>query len=311
MMQPVVRVDGAGADATAGRVVMDWPKAAWNGGMLLASLAFAVPLFSWSAFAVFIGMLWLSQLIGHSVGMHRMMIHRTFACGPWPERALVYIGVLVGVAGPFGIIRIHDVRDWAQRQPHCHAFFAHSRPLPVDLFWQLACRFVFERPPSLGIEPHYGQSRFYRFLDASWRWHQLPLACLLYLLGGWSWVIWGVCVRVFTSAAGHWTITHFCHRPGPGRWQVAGACVQAANLPGLGLITYGECWHNNHHAFPESARIGLEPGQSDPGWWVIAALMRCGLVWHVGTPRVAGERDDLIEVSQQPGLLRRPAAPAA
>jgi fatty-acid desaturase len=47
------------------------------------------------------------------------------------------------------------------------------------------------------------------------------------------------------------------------------ASAQASNLPGLGLFTYGECWHNNHHAFPESARIGLDPGQADPGWWVL------------------------------------------
>jgi stearoyl-CoA desaturase (delta-9 desaturase) len=105
-----------------------------------------------------------------------------------------------------------------------------------------------------------------------------------------------VCVRVIISAVGHWTITYFCHNPGPRRWEVAGAAVQASNLAGMGLITYGECWHNNHHAFPESARIGLEPGQIDPGWWVIATLERFGLAWNVGRPRPAGDRDDLLDL---------------
>jgi fatty-acid desaturase len=101
------------------------------------------------------------------------------------------------------------------------------------------------------------------------------------------------------STAGHWSVTYFCHNPRyfkrPGRWQVKDAGIQASNLPGLGLLTYGECWHNNHHAFPESARIGLEPGQVDPGWWVIAALERLGLVHDVRLPRGAEARGDLLE----------------
>jgi len=63
----------------------------------------------------------------------------------------------------------------------------------------------------------------------------------------------------------------------------------------MGLLTYGECWHNNHHAFPESARIGLEPGQADPGWWMIAFLERWGVARNVGRPRPNSECQDLIE----------------
>lgn len=107
----------------------------------------------------------------------------------------------------------------------------------------------------------------------------------------------GGCARIIVSAAGHWTVTYFCHNPGPGRWQVKGAYVQATNLPGLGLITYGECWHNNHHAFPESARIGLEHGQADPGWWLIRLMQGSGLARNVGTPRSLDSREDLAPVS--------------
>ena len=80
---------------------------------------------------------------------------------------------------------------------------------------------------------------------------------------------------------------------GAGQWDVTGASVQASNLPGLGLLTYGECWHNNHHAFPESARIGLERGQLDPAWWIIAGLGKLGLTSDVGLPRALHEREDL------------------
>jgi len=295
MMKPVMRVDGTGASALAGKPVLDPAKAAWNGIMLIATLVLAAPLFSWGAVALFLTTTYASLLVGHSVGMHRMMIHRSFECATPVERALIYIGVLVGVAGPFGIIRIHDTRDWAQRQPACHEFFAHTRSYPVDLWWQLTSRFAFDRPPRLTIDPRFADDPFYRFLDRTWRWQQLPVAILLFAIGGWGWVVWGVCARVLVSTAGHWTITYFCHNPGPGRWRVRGAAVQASNLSGMGLLTYGECWHNNHHAFPESARIGLDKGQLDPGWWLIALLERAGLVRNVGRPRSAKQREDLVE----------------
>lgn len=295
MMKPVMRIDGTDADPCDGRPVVDWPKAIWNGGLLAFAVVGGPLFFTWSAFGLFLVSTYLTLLIGHSVGMHRMLIHRAFRCGKPLERLLIYIGVIVGVAGPLGIIKVHDMRDWAQRQARCHDFFAHRRSLLRDLSWQLFYRFRFQRPPVLNIEPEVATNPFNRFLEATWRWQQLPLAVVLFLIGGWPWVVWGVAVRVIVSTAGHWTITYFCHNPGAGRWTVKGAYVQASDLPGLGLLTYGECWHNNHHAFPESARIGLEPGQTDPGWVVIRGLERAGLVWNVGRPRDTSLREDLQE----------------
>src|SRR5579859_7425301 len=115
MMKPVLRIDGTAACPLSGRPVLDAPKAMWNGTMLLATVVLGPLFFNWSAFGLFLA----SLLVGHSVGMHRMMIHRTFTCPKPLERALIYVGVLVGLSGPFGIIRIHDTRDWAQRQPRC------------------------------------------------------------------------------------------------------------------------------------------------------------------------------------------------
>jgi fatty-acid desaturase len=304
MMEPVIRVDGSGADPCAGRVRIDWPKSLWNGAMIAGTLA-ALAVATWQSVALFLVLTYATLLIGHSVGMHRMMIHRTFKAQRWLARTLIWLGTLVGVSGPSGIIRIHDTRDWAQREAVCHDFFAHRAGFWQDLACNLFCRFDFDRPPRITIEPAIAADPFARFLDATWRWQQVPLAVLLYAWGGWAFVLWGVCARVFVSTAGHWSVTYFCHRPGAGRWHVKGAGIQAANLtaPGLGLLTYGECWHNNHHAFPESARIGLEPGQIDPGWWVIRGLERLGWVYSVGTPRPDNARDDLAE--------RRPAQSSA
>lgn len=296
MMNPVHRIHASGANSIAGRVVYDIPKLLWNLGMILAAIMFAPATFSLSTFALFLCLTYFSLLVGHSAGMHRLMIHRSFECHPLVEKVLIYIGELVGMSGPFGIVRIHDTRDWAQRQKECHDFFSHKRGYFLDLWWQLTSRFQFENPPTVHIEAKYSADSYYRWLESTWRFHQLFLAAILYAIGGWKFVVWGVFVRVSISVVGHWTITYFCHNPGPGTWRVKGAAVQASNLPGLGLISYGECWHNNHHAFPESAKIGIEAGQSDPAWHFITLLASFGLAKNLGEPRAIELQEDLQQL---------------
>ncbi|MEO0615551.1 MAG: acyl-CoA desaturase [Pseudomonadota bacterium] len=292
MRPEVFRVEGEGANAELGRVRWAPAKSLWFNGHLAVTLVLGPLLFSPSALVVCLGLTYLTLLLGHSVGMHRMLIHRTFDAHPWVDGFLIYLGVVVGMAGPFGLLRVHDIRDWAQRLPTCHDFFSHRRSLWQDAFWNLNCRFEFENPPLFVLEPASAQNAWYRLLERTWMLQQLLPALLLYWMGGWSWVVWGVSARVVLSVAGHWTVTYVTHNPGPGNWLVPDAGVQASNLPGWGLLTMGECWHNNHHAFPESARIGFE-GQLDPGWWVIRALEGLGLASNVGLPRDQGDRDDI------------------
>jgi fatty-acid desaturase len=92
------------------------------------------------------------------------------------------------------------------------------------------------------------------------------------------------------SVTGHWFVGHLAHRRGPQTWLVKEAGVQAHDVPWAAIPTMGEAWHNNHHAYPGSARIGLYPGQSDWGWRVIQLLERVGLVWDVRTPETMAAR---------------------
>jgi stearoyl-CoA desaturase (delta-9 desaturase) len=140
---------------------------------------------------------------------------------------------------------------------------------------------------------------------------QLPIAMLLYLAGGWPWVIWGVCVRVSTCVTGHWFVGHLAHRRGPQTWLVETAGVQAHDVPWAAFPTMGEAWHNNHHAFPGSARIGLYPGQSDWGYAVIAAMARSGLAWDVITPETIAWRHELRPVERGDGKLSATLNPGA
>jgi stearoyl-CoA desaturase (delta-9 desaturase) len=60
----------------------------------------------------------------------------------------------------------------------------------------------------------------------------------------------------------------------------------------------GEAWHNNHHAFPGSARLGLDEGEIDPGWWVLVALEKLGLVWGAKTPEALPRRPNLVALTR-------------
>jgi hypothetical protein len=101
-------------------------------------------------------------------------------------------------------------------------------------------------------------------------------------------------VRVAISVTGHWLVGYFAHNRGPRSWHIEGAGVQGYNVRYCGLITMGEAWHNNHHAFPASARLGLRPGETDPGWAVLVLLSRLGLVWNLKTPDTLPPRPNLV-----------------
>ena len=283
------------ADPVKGRVRWDPVHSLWNGAMLGAVLVFGPLTFTPGAFALFLLTTGAGLLLGHSVGFHRRLIHGSFACPLWLERILVWFGTSVGMSGPFWMIRTHDLRDWAQRQPDCHDYLAHRRPMPVDAWWQIHCRLELERLPHFELG-RIGRDPFYRFLERTWMLQQLPIAFLFFALGGWGWVVWGVCARVAASVHGHWYIGHLAHRRGPQTWLVEGAGVQAHDVPWAAIPTMGEAWHNNHHAYPGSARIGLYRGQADWGFLFIRLLARLGLAWNVQTPETLKQKRRLIAV---------------
>lgn len=294
------------SDAEDGEVVWMPAKSIWVGAMTVIAVVLGPLTFSWSAFALFVVTTAVTICAGHSVGMHRLLIHRSFKVHIWIEHALVYLGVLVGMAGPFGMIHAHDVRDWAQRQTACHDLHAHRRSFFIDAFWQMHCAVALRNAPVFIIEPSIRNDRFYKFLERTWMLQQLPWAILLLVLGGWSWVVWGIAVRVSMSLTGHWLVGHFAHRGGEQGWCVDGVAVQGYNLPRFGLVTFGESFHGNHHAFPESARLGLERGQIDLGWIFIRVLAVLGFAHDVKLPGNTARRKGLRRMRNQ--LETRPVS---
>ncbi|WOH79152.1 hypothetical protein RX327_25025 [Bradyrhizobium sp. BEA-2-5] len=97
------------------------------------------------------------------------------------------------------------------------------------------------------------------------------------------------------AGLGH-LIDHYSHRKGGQTWIIEGVAAQGYNVGIAGLISMGESWHNNHHAYPGSAKLGLLPGQIDLGWWLIKAFEAAGLASNIKTP------DNL---APRPGLAPR------
>jgi stearoyl-CoA desaturase (delta-9 desaturase) len=268
-------------------------KSLWFAGMGAAALIGGALTFTWTAFFVFLASTGTVLLFGHSLGSHRKLIHDSYQCPKWLEYALVYCGVQVGLAGPLGLLRQHEMRDYAQRLPDCHDYLRHGSSFWRDAWWQINCDLHLKNPPRLTIEPSIASDRFYRFLERTWMAQQLPPALLLYVLGGWGFVFWGTCARVTAGVAGHWLIGYFAHNRGAMHYEVHGAAVQGRNIRFTSLLTMGESWHNNHHAFPGSARLGLFADEWDPGWWMLTVLRKLGLVWAIRLPAAIPERAEL------------------
>ncbi|GGA74862.1 hypothetical protein GCM10011521_11330 [Arenimonas soli] len=281
-----------------GRVHWEPVRSLWFSGMALGAVVGGALTFSWSAFVLFVASTATVLLLGHSLGMHRKLVHDSFDCPRWLEYLLVWFGTQVGLAGPLSMVRTHDLRDFAQRLPDCHDFLAHRRSFLVDAWWQLHCELRLEDPPRIEIEARISDDAFLRFLERTWMWQHVVVALLLFAVGGWGFVFWGVCARVTAGVFGHWLVGYFAHNHGRMHHEVVGAAVQGHNVPLASLLTMGECWHNNHHAFPGSSRLGLYPGEWDPGWWALCGLRRLGLVSQLRLPA------DLLP---RPELRRLPA----
>ncbi len=279
-------------NAVTGDMRWDPAMSIWNSTMLVAAVVLGPITLTPAAVLVGLGLGGITLMAGLSVGLHRLLAHEAFECGPPTRRFLAWLGVLVGLGGPIGMVRSHHLSDWAQHRAQAHPFFTHGRWTLTHLIWRMHGRIALAQPPSFDLDM-LERDRFLVFLERTWMLQQLPLAALLWGLGGLPFVVWGIFVRVAVSTTGYWLIAHLAHRPD--KEQVSGE-VHGNDVAWAGWVSMGEAWHSNHHAFPSSAKIGLYPGQSDWGFRFIQALERLGLAWNVRTPETMAGRQRALRV---------------
>jgi stearoyl-CoA desaturase (delta-9 desaturase) len=126
--------------------------------------------------------------------------------------------------------------------------------------------------------PDLAKHRFYVWLN---NYHWVPLvalAILLYAAGGFPLFLWGICLRVAFGLHTTWLVNSATHMWGTRRFLTRD---DSRNNWWVALLTFGEGWHNNHHAYPTSARHGLAWYEFDPSWIVVKTLKRLGIAKSV------------------------------
>jgi sn-2 palmitoyl-lipid 9-desaturase len=249
---------------------------AFHGLALLAPFCF-----SWSAIGLTLFLHWLFGGIGICLGYHRLLSHRSFQVPKGLEYAIALCGALALQGGPIFWVGNH-------RRHHAHTEDLEKDPYSGQRgFWWSHMGWIltpqaetFSSQHYRALAPDLARQSFYGWLD---RWFlplQVLLAVLLYGLGGWSFVIYGIFVRSVLLWHTTWLVNSATHRWG---YQTFRSKDNARNLWWVSLLTYGEGWHNNHHAHPHSAQSGCDWWEVDPTWWVIQLLQRVGLAKKVTT----------------------------
>ncbi|QSF48875.1 fatty acid desaturase [Thermosynechococcus sp. GLH187] len=244
--------------------------------------AVALFFFSWSALVVTIFLHWLFGSIGICLGYHRLLSHRSFQVPQWLEYIIAVLGALAMQGGPIFWVAGH-------RLHHAHTEDEVKDPYSArrGFWWSHMLWLVyphhqfFEAEEYARFAPDLVRHPFYRWLDRYFLLLQVPLALLLYGLGGWSWLLWGMFMRAVFLWHSTWLINSATHKWGYRRFETDD---NSRNLWWAALLTYGEGWHNNHHAYPHVAKAGWYWWEVDPTWWVIRTLQGLGLASKVQLP---------------------------
>jgi stearoyl-CoA desaturase (delta-9 desaturase) len=231
--------------------------------------------FSWSALGVAVLLSWAACGLGISMGYHRLLTHRGFETSKVFHRLLAILGTLNYQGGPIdwvGIHRTHHRDADTDHDPHSpeHGF------LWAHVLW-CVCRDPLGRDTSEAAKD-LKKDRFHVLLN---RWSfapQVVLAVVLWALGGWSWVIWGVAVRTIFTYHTTWLVNSASHTWGYRNFATKDG---SKNTWWVALLSWGEGWHNNHHAHPRSARHGLRRFEIDATWWTLRVLEKLGVVWNL------------------------------
>jgi len=229
--------------------------------------------------------------IGITVGYHRLFTHRSFETYP----AVRYVFAVLGQMGVEGDVvmwvadhRKHHQFSDREGDPHSpHAGFGDGALEALHGFWHAHTGWIFAaggRADRTRYAKDLVQDRGLRviaklFVPTVVLSLAIPALVGWALIGGWyglvSGLVWGGAVRIFLLHHVTWSINSICHLWGRRRFE---SRDESRNV---WWLSFGEAWHNNHHAFPSSAFHGLRGFEIDPGGWVIWALEKCGLAWRV------------------------------
>jgi stearoyl-CoA desaturase (delta-9 desaturase) len=260
---------------------LDWAAVALFGSVHVLALL-APWFFSWSALGVAIFLHWLCGSIGICLGYHRLLSHCSFQVPKGLEYAIATIGAISLQGGPIFWVAGHRMHHAYTEDIDKDPYSAKRGFWWSHLLWMLYPRAeFFDYKIYKRYAPDLDREVFYRWLNRYFLLLQLGLGLILYLLGGWAFVIYGVFLRTVLLWHSTWLINSAAHMVG---YRTFKTKDNSRNLWWAAILTYGEGWHNNHHAHPNVAKAGLKWWEIDATWWEINILKTLGLARKVVMP---------------------------
>jgi fatty-acid desaturase len=259
------------------RTGLNWTTTIAMGLFHVGAIA-ALFMFNWRSFWVAVFLYWVATGLGISMGYHRLHTHRGYSCPRWLEYFFAVCGSLTLEGGPIfwvAVHRIHHQKSDQHGDPHSPRegfFWAHMGWIMFGEGNHNNTKLMSKYAPDLA------KHRFYVVLN---NWHWVPMVVLgliLFAIGGWPMMLWGICVRVVFGLHATWLVNSATHMWGGRRFATRD---DSRNNWWVAALTFGEGWHNNHHAHPTSIRHGLAWYEIDHSWILANILKRIGLGWDL------------------------------
>ena len=250
--------------------------------------------FSWTNLIVALVMLWIAGSLGIGVGYHRLLTHGGFKAPKWLEYFLTFCGTFALQSGAIKWVtthRLHHGFTETDKDPHSPrngTYWSH-------IGWifrgtsQEHGEATFKK-----YSPDLMKDKFHVLLSKYYYVPTIIAGLIMFAVGGWSMVLWGIFLRTIFGWHCTWLVNSATHLWGTRRFETRD---DSRNNPLIALLTFGEGWHNNHHAQPSSAKHGLAWYEFDMNWLTIKLLEKLGLVKEVRA----------YNLGEQPAQLKRAA----
>src|SRR5678815_1230828 len=239
----------------------------------------------------------VAGMLGIGMAYHRLLTHRGYKTYKWVEYFLTFCGTLALEGGPIFWVathRIHHQKSDREGDPHTPregTFWAH-------MGWILTGEGLHHDASVLArYVPDLSRDRFHVMLS---NWHWVPNVVVglgLLVFGGVPYVLWGIFFRTTVGLHATWLVNSATHLWGRRRFQTRD---DSTNNWWVALLTFGEGWHNNHHAHPTSARHGLAWYELDQNWIGIRMLQLLGLAWDIKLAKIRQPltEDDVVPADE-------------
>lgn len=264
------------------------------------------------------GIFYVITMLGITLGYHRLFTHHSFKCGA-PLRTALCISGSMAAQGPVffwtACHRRHHRHSDDASDPHSPHHSGHGLAGILVGWWHSHIGWMFSHTPEnyVRLVPDLIREPLLRALNRFYFYWVfagllLPGFLALAITGNWTafltGVLWGGFVRMFLVHHSTWSINSICHIFGSSPYETED---QSRNNLVCAVLTLGEGWHNNHHAFPTSARHGLEWWQCDVVYGIIRGLSWVGLTWDIRVPSAEQKGSKIRTKSSKPVAPTKPA----